>query len=543
MMARTSVLRLFAGAALLLAACSLLYEVSGGDIIAGWPGVAIENWKEYGLRTLKGQLVVNPGGFEAITKPEIYTGHRPLSLYPVLAVEKLCSWGGTSMLPFHLAFSLALFISIGMLLGGSGRAWLIAAAALLSPGYTLYPGQCDPNAMALYMLLPVAAWVLPALAKPSLPPLKVCAMAVLILAYTCLNWTTVFGHGMLVAYLLASRNVPRRRLVAYVCLTAAVMAMVTGASILDKLHGGPGRLGSNGDLKALLAYYLWGSTAYGGMTTGKAFLRLFAANVAGLLPLGLICGYFVVKRRWNSAGLQSESPERRQAETTHGPQSLWLTLLPLFTALAAIVLMRNYFGNHPWMAASTLLPGSVLSLRLMFNVGNAEPAPEKLVTGGMVLRRSVFVAACMAYALMIMFLHRAYHTGTMDLVAMVRNHTARSDTIVVVRSLDPKLADANHDLADSSDRRVVVVDSLSNLTEVPERAFMVSTTGTDGKLPALARTACRGLFCAPVIEDLFALYARRVARRNPSALRFVFQGGTVFYLYPCSREATYAKGH
>jgi hypothetical protein len=210
-------------------------------------------------------------------------------------------------------------------------------------------------------------------------------------------------------------------------------------------------------------------------------------------------------------------------------------------AAAGIAVMRNYFGNHPWMAAPMLMPGCVLSLRLVLDGEAGEPV-RKVVEERPVGQLG-FAGACIGYALLVVFMHRAYHTGTMDLVAMVRDHTTRLDTVVVVRSLDPKLAEAKGDLADSTDRRVVVVDSPLNLTEAPDKAVMVSATETDGKLPTLARTANPAVFCAPALEELFGLYARRIARRNPNALRFMFQGGTVFYLYPCRGEATYAKGH
>jgi hypothetical protein len=539
MKAKVSVASLLACLLLLLTAVGVLYKVSGGDIIAGWPGVAVENWKEYGLRALKGQLVVNPGGFEATTKPVVYTGHRPLSLYPVLAVEKLFAWAGTSMLPFHLVFSLALLLSVWALLGRGSVAWLAAMAALFSPGYTLYPGHCDPNAMALYALLPLAAWLLPTLAQPSISPLKTVLMGLLLLAYTSLNWTTVFGHGMLVGYLLVSRSIPRRRLALYIGLAAVAVVVVTGVSVLDKL--GEGRRTGAG-LEQLLAFYLWGPAAYGGMTTDKAFLRIGTASAFGMFPLVLVCMYLSIKRwQWNRTNSQADGLGTIAAESAHSQPRLWVVLLPLIVAATGIAVMRNYFGNHPWMAAPMLMPGLVLSLRLLLDAGAAESARKAVEEKP--AAQIGFAGVCLGYALVVVFMHRAYHTGTMDLVAMVRDHTTRSETVVVVRSLDPKLAEAKGDLADAVDRRVVVVDSLMNLPEAPEKSVMVSETETGGKLPTLAKTASPAVFCAPALEELFGLYAKGIARRNPNALRFMFQSGTVFYLYPCRSEATYAKGH
>jgi hypothetical protein len=46
--------------------------LAGGDPATGWSNNAVQNWEQYGFLKLKAKLVINPGGYEALTKPEVY---------------------------------------------------------------------------------------------------------------------------------------------------------------------------------------------------------------------------------------------------------------------------------------------------------------------------------------------------------------------------------------------------------------------------------------------------------------------------------------
>jgi hypothetical protein len=351
---------LFLGALILvLAGCGVLYALGGGDEAVNWVESAIRNWQQYGFWALHGKMVTNPGGYEVLTKPEIYQGHRPASMYPVFVIEQLLTWAGPGNLPFQIAFSLILFVSVGWLMRASRWAWLAAVVVLFCPGYTVYPAHLDPNAIALYMAVPFLALLLALLRRPRLGQLQAVLVCLLVFCYTQLNWTTIFGHGMVLAFLLLERSISWKRLGLYVAAAGVSLGLVATVSVLDKMgHGAAASSStSSGSGLAMLGNYTWGTSGYGaGQTTVKAFTRIGATNTAGLLPLWLLVGFCFFrgcKTGW----------ARRQ-----------LALLPLAVAVIPLLVMRNYFGNHPWMATPLLLPGAVLALCLLARQGNSAGA-------------------------------------------------------------------------------------------------------------------------------------------------------------------------
>ena len=116
--------------------------------------------------------MLNPGGFEALEHPDTYKGHRPAAYYPVLLTGKLLGWLGDSLLIYHALFSVALFFGVWFLLGRGPLALVGGFAAALCPGYSVYPSVVDPNAMALYMVVPYAAVLVNFLTAKELPPLR-----------------------------------------------------------------------------------------------------------------------------------------------------------------------------------------------------------------------------------------------------------------------------------------------------------------------------------------------------------------------------------
>jgi hypothetical protein len=93
--------------------------------------------------------------------------------------------------------------------------------------------------------------------------------------------------------------------------------------------------------------YTWGNIGYGlNLTTGTTMLRLVFVNGVGLLPLLLIFGYVVAERL------------RRR-------RRIWPFMWPLALAMMDLIIMRNYFGHHPWLAALLLLVGLIFSLTLL----------------------------------------------------------------------------------------------------------------------------------------------------------------------------------
>ena len=278
----------------LAASTAIRYSVDR-NIAAGTWNTVIRNWEQFGLLTLHGRLVDNPGGFEALDKPEVYPGHRATCVYLAFFVKRLFAWTGAGILAFSVAMSLIVFLSTWFLLGKSHAAWLVAAATLLSPGYVLWDAHLDPNAISVLLGLPFALWLISRLSQPRLSATAVTLLFAIILAFTSLNWTTVFVHGVLFGCLLAQRTLPRRRLLLFVALAGLSTLVVAGVSVLGKLSYASAS-GQSSNLKDFLAAYTLGGTGYGiGMTMAKAMVRLGFVNAMGLLPLLLVLGYVLAK--------------------------------------------------------------------------------------------------------------------------------------------------------------------------------------------------------------------------------------------------------
>jgi hypothetical protein len=521
---------------LALAGSGMVQYLANANLGAsGWPDNAVRNWEQYGLLTLKGKIVTNPGGFEALTKPDVYKGHRAASLYPVFFVKRLLAWTGAGTLAFSVALgltlllatwflrgkswipwltgaaavlcpgyafyhaaldtnaiiplSLALLISIWFLLGRSRIAWLAGAAAILCPGYAYYQGTMDPVVTPLLLGLPFAAIVLPLLAKPSLSPAALVVLLLATAAYTALNWTTVFDHGMLLAYLVAARQIPIRRKALYVALAGVSLIVVVGISVLDKAGTGGGFMG-------FLAGYTWGAKGYGTyLTLDRALVRLLFVGTAGLLPLLLVCGYVLAQRARSN------------------PERLWVAFLPLGVAVISVGLMRNYFGHHPWIAVPAYLVGLILSLRLLVEGRKETSTAPETQAGGKILAPAAFLAGCFVYAAVVTILASLHNSDPRALMTLLRTHTARSD-VIVLADTDPSLAGVAADIAEFADRRVVVLKDPSSGEPIGGRAFLLSTSG-EVKLPVVARTSQPALASWPLVRELLAFYTARVSRRLP----------------------------
>ena len=504
---RSNTLILSAFGVLIVAA--VFYTLVGRGTASTWPGNAVYNWNHYGFGTLHGKLVTNPGGFEALTQPDIYKGHRAASFYPVFAVGKLLGWLGDSLLMFHLFFSVVLVFSVWFLLGRNPLATAGAWSAVLCPGYSVYPTVVDPNAMALYLMVPFAAVVVHFLSAKELPPWKLVLLAGLTFAYTSLNWSTAFGHGILFCALLVMPSISRSRLAIYAGLAGLSIGVIGSLSVLDKMSGGSGAAGG-GSFLTFLAGYTWGHVGYGAdLTTWKAIVRLSVVNSIGLLPL------VVFFPGWTAANFRKAS-RRLDARA----------LLPLLAAMLGVMTMRNYFGHHPWMAAPMLLPGLVLSLAVLFKRHAPEKTgDEKAAAGRLLLVGSLF------YALVILGAQRAYHAGSLELAALVRQHTARTDIIVLVANTDPQMAAQAKTISESCDRRVVVLPDLQTPLVAGGNQWVLSSANLAGQLPVVAQSEKSPLLSLPLIRELSFWYAQKISRRGAQDRHFDFTANASFGLY------------
>jgi hypothetical protein len=454
---------------LAIGAAMVLSSLIDDNLGSGWPSNVVRNWQEFGFFNLHGQLVYNAGGFEAIQHPEAYKGMCPISLYPVFFATEIFGWTGLGTLSFHILLALAVFWASRHLLGGDHFATMVAAAAILCPAYLRWPKILDPNTLAALPVLPYAVLVLTILKKPKLTPTMTVALAVLTLAFMSLNWTTAWVCGPCIVFLLGMPGLNRGGLATVFGVMVIGVPLVVAASFAAKFIHNTGDSASAGfGPGQIIAGYTWGSGGYGeGTSTGRAFLRLAFVNVIGLLPLWLIFIYALV--RYARAGTRP----------------LWLALAPLTLTIADVIIMRNYFGHHPWMAGPVLMIGTLFSLALLRPLPTAdaretsEKIPFKVVCGVALL--------CFVYGFAVLTFFRVNEMGLLNLVKLVQQHTARSDTIVLLKS-DSQTAPLVDRLIEPLDRHIIIVNGVQDLA-AESHWVILSPVKLDASLALVAQSA------------------------------------------------------
>jgi hypothetical protein len=480
----------------IVSGCALLLYLTDDGLGIAWPQNVVRNWEQFGLFNLHGKLVTNPGGFEATTNPEIYTGMSPVCLYPAYFAVKLFGWTGLGTMSFHILLALAVFWAIWTLLGRDNFAFVVAATAVLCPGYVRWQKILDPNVISVLFGLPFITIVVSILKKPRLGFLSVVGLFVLTFAFISLNWSTAWVLGPCALLLSSLPQINRRAVILFIALAGASSVLFVVGSIIAKIGGHHVAGAGTANLSALLRGYTWGNTGYGsGLTTGKALLRLAFVNGIGLLPLLVICGYAVMK------GLRGRH------------QKTWLALSPFSLAMVEIGFMRNYFGHHPWMAAPLLLVGLIFLLVLL-RVHNERDATTSGWDGKAVLVPALALL-CFIYGLVVMIFFRANETNELSLVSLVRQHTERSTGIVIVKSLDPETARMAPRLDGEFDRRVMVADDLDHLPAGKAPIVILSTAPSSGVLNLLVQTSDGETNPQSWLRKTADWFNHSIARRRP----------------------------
>jgi len=461
-----------------------------------WPQNVVRNWEQFGFFNLHGQLVDNPGGYQIDTAPHVYKGMSPLCLWPAFVASQWLAWTGLGTLAFHLLLTLAVFWAIWDLLGRDNFAFLAAAVAILCPGYDRWQKLLDPNAISVLLGLPYAAILVAWLKKPRLGVVAWTGIFILTLLFISLNWTTAWVLGPLVLLLLGLPQVNRRSLGLFVLLAGIGSILFVGVSAMIKAGGGAG---GHGNLNLFLSSYLWGHTGYGeGLTTGKAFGLLAFTNVVGLLTLWLLVAVTLF------------------LNLARGFGSVLLAPAPLVLAALDIVVMRNYFGHHPWMAAPVLLAGLVFSLALLRGrlehgepaAGFKHPAPAKNC------QLCLLCALAFFYGLGVLLFFRANETNSLALIRLIRHHTDRADAIVIVKKTDPQLAQMADRFDELFDRHVVVVDGLNDVPKAGGHVIILSAVAIDSLAP-VANNRGAGAGSASLMRNVSNWFNRNIARRKP----------------------------
>jgi hypothetical protein len=472
----------------------LQYLIDDGMGIS-WPQNVMRNWEQFGFFNLHGRLVANPGGFEAVAKPEIYKGMSPVYLYPVYFATEIFSWTGLGTMSFHILLALAVFWAVWNLLGRDDFAFAVAAVAVLCPGYARWQKILDPNVITVLFGLPYIAIVIAILKKTRLGLVPVIGLFGLTLVFTSLNWTSAWAFGPCALLLLGLPQINRRAVFLFIVLAGASSVLFAIGSVVAKSGGGRAGMG-NASLVQFIRSYTWGDTGYGaGLTTGKALLRLSFVNGIGLLPL-LVISVCVAAKKFQRGNLK-----------------FWFALSPFVLTVAEVGFMRNYFGHHPWMAAPVLLMGLVFALVLLrVNHESTVAAPNWEVKKFLV---PTVVLLCFIYGLAVEIFLRANEVNTLSLVNFIRHQTNRSDCIVIVKNVDPQTARLASRFEDVLDRRVMVADDLDHLPVGKDRIIILSAVPSGSALTLLAQTSGGGASSQSWLHQTTDWFNRSIARRRP----------------------------
>ena len=486
--------RSFLFVAAVTVAAAILLSLIDDNLGLAWPTNVMRNWQEFGLLHLHGELISNPGGFEATTHPQVYRGMSPVFLYLVYFVTQVFSWTGLDTLAFHIVLLLAVLWGTWNLLGRDDFALIVAVAAVLCPGYMRWPKILDPNTVAVLPVIPYAVIALAILKRPKITPALAVTLLLLTVAFMSLNWTTAWVCGPCIVLFLGMPGVNRRGLIFLTAVMMLGIPAVVATSLAAKAStSAPTGIGAMGPGQ-VLGSYTWGSGGYGGgLTTGRAFVRLAFVNAVGLLPLWLAVAYAVARR------------------IRDGAQFLWLVFAfaPLALTAADIVVMRNYFGHHPWMAGPVLLSGAIFSLALL-----RVPMVEREKGAGRVSQGLTWALAalCFVYGLAVLAFFRTNETQLLSLAQLVREHTARSDTIVIVSDMDAGTARLADRLDEPLDRRVIMVNDVKDLSAEKDRWVILSAVRLNDSWKLAAQSAGQTHTGLSKVTDWFN---RSISRRSP----------------------------
>jgi hypothetical protein len=489
---------------LAIGAAMVLSSLIDDNLGWGWPSNVVRNWQEFGFFKLHGQLVSNPGGFEATTLPDVYKGMSPVFLYPVFFVTKIFSWTGLGTLSFHLVLLLTILWASWKLLGQNNWGMLAGASAILCPGCLRWTKILDPNSISVLPVLLYAVIVLAILKKTNFSPALAMTLVFLTLAFLSLNWTTAWVCGPCIFLLLGTPGLNRRGLLIVIAIMVIGVPLVALASFAAKISGNPAGTGSIGPLH-VIAGYTWGNGGYGeGLTTGRAFLRLAFINIVGLFPLWLI--FIFALGRHIRAG-------------AHLPG---LAFLPLALTTADIIIMRNYFGHHPWMAGPVLIVGIIFSLAML----RISPTTDTRDISEKILFKVLCGVAlvCFVYGFAVLVFFRANESNLLSLEHLVRQHTARSDTMVILKS-DSETARLIDRLDEPLDRHIIIVDDIEGLTNEKGHWVILSPVKLDDSLALIAQSAANQHSWLTEVADWFN---HSISRRAPGD-RIELAG--TYYLY------------
>lgn len=465
----------------------------------------LRNWQDHGLVHLKGKLITNLGGYEIDTYPAVYPGMSPVFLYPVYFVTQTFAWTGLNTIAYQALLLVTIFWGIRKLLVQSAFSTAIASIALLSPGYMRWTVIIDPNCLSILPAIPYAALAIAILRRPPFTAAKATILIVTTMVFMSLNWSTAWVYASLICLFLGTSKISRSGIISIVATMFVFTPLLLIVSVAAKASG------SSASLAEILGSYTWGSRGYGeNLTTGRAFLRLSFVCFISLFPLW-ITFFVAVVSRIRKAGNVSV-----------------LMLAPLAFTLVDVVVMRNYFGHHPWMAGPLILIGLIFSLALLL-----APAPEEVDEKyplEISLRSTAALAViCFCYGLTVLMFFRANEMSLLNVTKLVRQNSVRTNTIVFVRDVDPETAKIAERLSEVLDRHVETVDHLQAIADPTSNRLILSAVKLDDSFKLIAQKSIQSQSWSKKIIDWFN---HTISKRNPGDR---LELADTYFLYSASR--------
>lgn len=493
-------------AVLILAGAAWLTTLVDDGLGLVWTHNVVRNWEQFGFFNLHGKLVFNPGGFQADTQPQIYAGHRPVSLYPFFGTQKFFH-GAEGANVYYALVAAVVFLSIWQLLGRTDRAFWLGAITVIAPGFLMWQPTIDPNLAAVMAGFPFCVAVIWLMQKERLNLIQMGFLFGLIMLYSAINWTTAFIHAMLFATLLLLPKVSRKNLIVYTVLAALPAVVVVVVSLIGKMNDGHG---GHVGLATMYQDYGWGNVGYGlELSTKTAFLRLMVVNVIGLLPVMTFLGW-----------------ELGRGRTPGRIKNGLLFLLPLLMAIFELAALRNYFGHHPWMSCNFILLGMILSFVVWKSTRDSIDAVDKVQAKPFL--QLVVLAMAFVYVFAVLSFYHIHNGQELALVKFIRSNTARPAIILIARDTDPKLTDIAERLPELFDRRVIALDKTSSFDTGMTNGFLLTAVKNNGYQLAARSNDVGGTEGLALMKQMLEWYSRVIAhRRAGDKLEF----GEEYYLY------------
>ena len=250
----TSRLQLVGFVLFLLLGSWCLYEDTPMSNRGEWPHVVLRNWHEFGFFRLHGQLVYNIAGQGLPQSPQIYSGHRPFSLYPAYLVTWLS--GSDNGLWFHLLLSLAIGVGVWQLLGRRPIGLLAALLIVFSPGYLRMTPLLDPLDVPVLLAIPFFCRVRELLSREKISIGAVGLAVGLAAIYALLNWTTLLAFAIVLAYLAAALPGRFHRVLLFGLICGVAGGAVLAVSLISKA-GHSAAAVSSGQMAQWYNHYLF----------------------------------------------------------------------------------------------------------------------------------------------------------------------------------------------------------------------------------------------------------------------------------------------